>query len=150
MPRTPLTWFSTEPLFDLQAKLHRDSLGSVADWSNCWCTPFWNSRSARIHAFPTSLDSLTHHINFFHKLFHALVGVTRNVSVAHQQGVFQKNLEGRKMDKSGFQDVYVCMLFVMILCWGSMFHLHQGWFFRWGFGVILMLKWYADVWIEWG
>ena len=28
-----------------------------------------------------------------------------------------------KMDKWGFQGVYVCMLLVMILCWGSMFHL---------------------------
>ena len=28
-----------------------------------------------------------------------------------------------KMEKWGFQGVYVCMLLVMILCWGSMFHL---------------------------
>ena len=28
-----------------------------------------------------------------------------------------------KMEKWGFQGVYVCMLLVIILCWGSMFHL---------------------------
>ena len=40
----------------------------------------------------------------------------------------------KKMEKWGFQGVYVCMLLVMILCWGSMFHLHLWCFFRWGFG----------------
>ena len=30
---------------------------------------------------------------------------------------------GKKMEKWGLQGVYVCMLLVMILCWGSMFHL---------------------------
>ena len=29
----------------------------------------------------------------------------------------------KKMEKWWFQGVYVCMLLVMILCWGSMFHL---------------------------
>ena len=40
----------------------------------------------------------------------------------------------KKMEKWWFQGVYVCMLLVMILCWGSMFHLHLWCFFRWGFG----------------
>jgi len=29
---------------------------------------------------------------------------------------------GKKMEKWGFQGIYVCMLLVMILYWGSMFH----------------------------
>ena len=42
----------------------------------------------------------------------------------------------KKWKNWGVQGVYVCMLLVMILCWGSMFPLHLWWFFRWGFGVI--------------
>jgi len=38
-----------------------------------------------------------------------------------KKGDFQKI--PKKMEKWGFQGVYVCMLLVMILCWGSMFHL---------------------------
>ena len=40
----------------------------------------------------------------------------------------------KKMVKWGFRGVYVGMLLVMILCWGSMFHPWFWWFFRWSFG----------------
>jgi len=46
----------------------------------------------------------------------------------------------KKMDKWGFRGVYVCMLLVMILCWGSMFHLRLWCFFRWSFGGIFVAK----------
>ena len=40
---------------------------------------------------------------------------------------------GKNMDKWGFQGVYVCMLLVMILCWGSMFQIFAFDVFQVGF-----------------
>jgi len=49
-----------------------------------------------------------------------MYGIFTQILRAH---VGKYTIHGKKMEKWWFQGVYVCMLLVMILYWGSMFHL---------------------------
>jgi len=57
-------------------------------------------------------------------MHNAYVGVNHEkgakAKLPKTQDIYRK--AGKKMEKWGFQGVYVGMLLVMILCWGSMFH----------------------------